>query len=72
MKYEIYIIEHATKEKDIIYLRDETNDINLACDLAHNLERNSSEQFDATAIYDTKNKKWFGYHERGCAYVLSK
>lgn len=71
-RYEVYILNRINKENDNLKLRFETNDIDEACDKAHEIEKTSEEQFDATAIYDDIDKKWFGYHERGTSYIMSK
>lgn len=66
-RYEIYI-----KQENAAKLRYETNNINEACDMAHEIESTSKESFEATAIYDTEERKWFGYHKRGTTYTLTK
>ena len=66
-RYEIYI-----KQENAAKLRHETDSLDEACDAAHEIERSSKEDFEATAIYDTKERKWIGYHKRGAAYILAK
>ena len=66
-RYEIYITE-GTGAK----LRFETDSLDEACDKGHEIETTSKESFEGTAIYDTKERKWFGYHKRGTAYTLTK
>ena len=70
--YEVYIIESIGNGNDVCKLRFETNNIDAACDKATELENQSNEKFDATAIYDCRSKKWFGYHKKGTAHILSK
>lgn len=71
-RYEIYIIKSLANGNDYCNLRAETNNIDHACDLAYEIENTCKENFDATAIYDNDEHKWFGYHKKGTAYILSK
>ena len=64
-RYEVYIYNGFNAK-----LRYETDDINEACDKAHEIEKTSKEEFEGTALYDNVKEEWFGRHERGTAYVI--
>ena len=66
-RYEVYIYSGFNCK-----LRHETDNIDEACDKAHEIEKTSKEDFDGTALYDNLKCQWFGKHERGTTYVLSK
>lgn len=66
-RYEVYIYQEGSAK-----LRHETNSLDEACDKGHELEKTSKETFEGTIIYDTEERKWFGQHKRGTAYVLTK
>lgn len=66
-RYEVYIYNG-----DHCFLRYSTDDIDEACDKAHEIEQTSEEKFEGTIIYDCKEELWFGKHKRYTAYVLSK
>lgn len=66
-RYQVYIYTGS-----IAKLRFETNSIDEACDKAYEIEKTSKEDFEGTSMYDTQEKKWFGVHKRGSAYILSK
>lgn len=66
-RYEVYIYKgfHC-------WLRSDTDDLQTALNDAIELEKNSNEDFEGTAIYDNKTERWFNRHERGTSYKLSK
>lgn len=66
-RYEVYIYNGFNCK-----MRYETNDLDEACDKAHEIEKTSPEEFEGTALYDNLHCKWFGKHERNTSYVLSK
>lgn len=66
-RYEVYIYNGA-----VYRLRFWTNDIDEACDKADEIEKTSKEEFDGTAIYDTKLNGFVNIHRKGTCHVLSK